>query len=101
MRKRLVESKDWKRKSPAARQQKEKKNGGNCQHTHTHRKDLHLIWEGPGANELPHRLLPSPSTPPVCCVIQWDDVRGQGAQTHRKHSVNSKHRLSAHVCACE
>lgn len=66
-----------KEKSGSATTKREKKMGvgGHCQHTHTHRKDLHLIWEGPGTNELPHRLLPSPSTPPACCVIQWDDVR--------------------------
>lgn len=70
-------------------------------HSQTHRKDLHLIWEGAETNELPHRLVPSPSTPPARCVIQWNDVRGQGAQTHRKHSVNSNHLLSTSVHVSE
>lgn len=33
-----------------------KKEKGNS--VNTHRMDLHLIWAGPGTNELPHHLPP-------------------------------------------
>lgn len=53
--------------------------------------DLHLISDQ-GTNELPHRLPPAHHPLTLLCPSrsEWGDVRGQGAQTHRKRSVNSE-----------